>query len=772
MSLANDYFLLYHGISFEEQNSSQHLSITFHEETLSLFSLVLITTRKEFDKYISLQSFLSLFPLLKQTKPKNMQALYLLQYKIIQFFQSNNSQKNSVLLQKYFAKLKEEEILSYDNYKKINSLFAYAENNILKYKQEPQNEFVFQKEKEKLLQHIKTLQIQMQDKELLQELQRTFDYLHNQKFSIGITGVINAGKSTMLNALLKKKLLGSSVVPETANLSVIKYAQKEEARIFYWNTMEWQKLLEAAQETQAMHEFIQETQDLFGDELHSLILEKSKVQKVAVQELSVFTSAKSPKKICNLIKYVELSTPLDFLQDGIEIVDTPGLDDPVTQREEITKEYINNCDMMLHLMNVSQSATIKDVVFIIDALLYQNVTKLLVVITRADTVSKEELQQVITYTKESIKQELYKQNKDAKLDYILQTIEFIPISALMALLHRTGREEEALRDGFSLEDTGILQIEEYLKENLFGASSIKSELIIKSAQTQVLQTINKQKNALVYELQLSTKSKQELQKELDALEIKKEKDTQYIALIYEDILAYKQSLQRELQSSNNFLQVEFLELKTRIKQRVVSDVRYSLQQNNTSPKASRIEAIIQTAVKDGIIDIVRDYRYKLIKKIHAISEQYLLKYQDFASSFDEDIEVYDIDTLFLKEFKTGFLLSNNEYIVHPIVELLKDVKLKKIESFDASVDNSIQTTNKTLQENTQQRANNLASELIQFYFMQLALPIQTIQQKLLHEQESLKRYLAEDTSLESSLEIHAKIKKLDTLKNNIQSEIS
>lgn len=134
--------------------------------------------------------------------------------------------------------------------------------------------------------------------------------------------------------------------------------------------------------------------------------------------------------------------------------------------------------------------------------------------------------------------------------------------------------------------------------------------------------------------------------------------------------------------------------------------------------------------------------------------------------------MYDIDTLFLKEFKTGFLLSNNEYIVHPIVELLKDVKLKKIESFDASVDNSIQTTNKTLQENTQQRANNLASELIQFYFMQLALPIQTIQQKLLHEQESLKRYLAEDTSLESSLEIHAKIKKLDTLKNNIQSEIS
>ena len=58
-------------------------------------------------------------------------------------------------------------------------------------------------------------------------------------------------------------------------------------------------------------------------------------------------------------------------------------------KREITKEYISKCDMMMHLMNVSQSATLKDVEFIIDAVLYQNISKLLVVITRADTVSKK-----------------------------------------------------------------------------------------------------------------------------------------------------------------------------------------------------------------------------------------------------------------------------------------------------------------------------------------------------------------------------------------------
>ena len=40
-------------------------------------------------------------------------------------------------------------------------------------------------------------------------------------------------------------------------------------------------------------------------------------------------------------------------------------------------------------MNVSQSATLKDVRFIIDAVLYQNISNFLVVITRADTVGKK-----------------------------------------------------------------------------------------------------------------------------------------------------------------------------------------------------------------------------------------------------------------------------------------------------------------------------------------------------------------------------------------------
>src|SRR5574344_2738085 len=147
-----------------------------------------------------------------------------------------------------------------------------------------------------------------------------------------------------------------------------------------------------------MKEFVKETQDTFKDELKNYIKPTSRFDEVDINDLASYTSADNSGKKCNLVKYVELGSNLKFLSDGIEIVDTPGLDDPVIQREEITKEYISKCDMMIHLINVSQSATLKDVEFIIDAVLYQNISKLLVVITRADTVSKKNLDEVIQYT--------------------------------------------------------------------------------------------------------------------------------------------------------------------------------------------------------------------------------------------------------------------------------------------------------------------------------------------------------------------------------------
>ena len=65
---------------------------------------------------------------------------------------------------------------------------------------------------------------------------------HELEFNVAVTGVINAGKSTLLNALLGKKILGASNVPETVNLTVLKYASEPFARVNFWSEAELKEL--------------------------------------------------------------------------------------------------------------------------------------------------------------------------------------------------------------------------------------------------------------------------------------------------------------------------------------------------------------------------------------------------------------------------------------------------------------------------------------------------------------------------------------------------
>jgi predicted GTPase len=59
-------------------------------------------------------------------------------------------------------------------------------------------------------------------------------------------------------------------------------------------------------------------------------------------------------------KSVELQLPKDSLKD-IQIVDTPGVNDPVASREERTKEYLKNCDVVFILSPAGQFVSHEDI---------------------------------------------------------------------------------------------------------------------------------------------------------------------------------------------------------------------------------------------------------------------------------------------------------------------------------------------------------------------------------------------------------------------------
>ncbi len=778
MNLANNYFLLYHGIQIDKKTSFNTTKRKSHPNFFEIAALILAPTRKDSEKFLALNSFKTLSEQISDKAPTSLDELHQLQHGLLDAISKDTKKEDLEKLNQSLEYLNKEEILDTANFNKLTSLFDPSEVTCCDDEKEQPKEIennnkTFQENKQEIEALIKELKETFNSQEFKNELDDVTHYINNQKFSIGITGVMNAGKSTMLNALMGKEILGSAVVPETANLTIVKYDTKSSAKVFFWNTKEWNAIVRSANELDSIAEFVEETQKLFKEELNSYIKDESKSEEVDINNLALYTSAEKSGKKCNLVKYVELKSDLSFLQNGIEIVDTPGLDDPVIQREEITKEYLAQCDLMLHLMNVSQSATLKDVEFIIDALLYQNISKLLIVITRADTVSKKELQEVIDYTKSSIEKQLKAQNKDSKLDYILNTIEFIPISGRMALLHRTGRSEEALSAGYKIEDTGILEIENYLQETLFGVNSSKSDLIVKSSKSKLKKLIEKELKSLNYEIILLSKSKEELEADLQEFNTKKNTNEKIFQAMREDIMVYKNDAKNYIETLETFIKNELLDLQNVIKQRVFNDVKYSFEKTKKRPENDRIKTIIQTAIKDGIIDVIRDYRYKFIKKSQDIGEICEQKYHDFGFVLSHKNDNFDARGFFQDDFKAGFLTSSNDVLITKIVQEVNQTKANKLPEFDRNIEGFIKNEFEPIEQSIKEKAKAISEILIENFFKELQEPLNVFEQKLIKDEKALQHRIAtfeenEKNKDEIIVTLHGKIKKLDQINKGLK----
>ena len=777
MSLTNDYFLLYHGKQIKQTTTYETNDSKSLKDFFDISALILSASRKDYEKFIHLDSFKSLLSQITRKEIKNLEDLNQCQYCLLQSIENDTQKDHIDKLHLAFEYLHNSKIINEMNLNKLISLFDPEELGVcdeinVSDDINIETKLSFQDNKNILEDTITELADIFSSDDLKDELKDNKKYLNTQKFSIGITGVMNAGKSTMLNALMGQEILGSAVVPETANLTIVKHG-KPGAKVFYWNKKEWDKIENSAKSLEAIKDFVNETHKIFGDDLKDIIQEESLVEKVDIHNLAAYTSAEASGKKCNLVKYVELKSDLSFLENGIEIVDTPGLDDPVIQREEITKEYLAKCDLMLHLMNVSQSATLKDVDFIIDALLYQNITKLLIVITRADTVSREQLDEVINYTKSSIKKQLQTLNKDSSLDYILNSIKFIPISGKMALLHRTGKSQEAIDAGFNLEDTGILEIEEYLNETLFGANSSKSDLIIKSAKNKLLKTIKKEIKAFNYELLLLGKSKEELEDDLIIFNKKKLQNEIIFKTMNDDIRTYKNDANEYIKTLESFIVNELIDLQNIIRQRVFSDVKYSYEKDKKRPANSRIKVIIQTAIKDGIIDVIRDYRYKFIKKSQNIAEICEQKYKDYGFALGKKNEGFNAMGFFQDDFKNGFLTDSNDVLISKLLNELKVSKASKLDILDRSMQTHIKEEFSFIENSIKEKANQVAIILIDTFFKALAEPLETFESKLKKDEQILQNALKtfennETNKDELTITIHKKIKKLENIKKGLK----
>lgn len=653
-------------------------------------AILLSINKNSISKISNLDSFNEILKVYFNADSVNQEFILLCQIAIFDVLIDAGNKDLNLAIVKDLDKLRKADVISYDAAQKLinllNALPLKKEvvQKEIKLKEVEVKENFYKNAIEKLTVSLDNIYELAENEQLKQKLLQIKARIFNQSFSIGITGVMNAGKSTMLNALLGKQLLGTSVVPETANLTLIKYSDTPKAIVNFWNAKEWGKIEESANSLKGMQAFIDETKSHFKDELSNFITPSGRQDEIDIDDLALYTSAKHSNKKCNLVKSVELYTDLSLVKDGVVIVDTPGLDDPVVQREEITLDYLSECDLMIHLMNAAQAATQKDVSFIIDALLYRRVARLLIVITRIDMIGEKELNEVIEYTKRSIKAQLEEQHKIVNLDELLAKLEFVPMAGKLALMHKIGQSMEANALGYPIERTGLPKIESYLSEVLFGENSEKAKLTINSNQKELLQLANIFKNSLEDEKRILELSDEERTSELKVLKNEKEAIESFVTRVKSLVDSSTDDLKRYFDTLFLFAGNKLISLRGIVVKRIIDDVRYEFEKNKKVPKEDRIAYMINSGVKDGIVDLVRDYRYEFEKKIVSHLDVIALQYQTF--DMKQGIESVDVKAFLEENFKSLMIFKNAQILLNSVVGGISKFGAKELTKLQASLD--------------------------------------------------------------------------------------
>ncbi|EAM0919521.1 ATP-binding protein [Campylobacter coli] len=494
-------------------------------------------------------------------------------------------------------------------------------------------------------------------------LQKTLEKFQKLEFNIAITGVMNSGKSSLLNALLKEDFLGVSNIPETANLTLLSYGNTQEAVIYFWDTQEWDNILKSSKFSKELKEFIDEL--ALKIDIKEYVQDKALTQKINLKELKEFSSAKN--QISALIKKIEIKSNLEFLKNNISIVDTPGLDDIVVQREILTNEYLKESDFLIHLMNASQALTQKDAEFLIHCLLNSRLSKFLIVLTKADLLSQKDLDEVINYTKESLKARL--ENFDT---HLIEKIDFLCVSAKMASDFYKGLSSEE-----SFKKSGMKEFEEYLFNELY--SGEKSKIILQAYKKELLLELRNILNEYEMQNKLIKEDGQGLSEENDKLLLEFKAKEEALKEAKEEISNSILNLENFENGVDNLV----LLLAKKLKERLIDEIKY-LKDKAQKININRILNMIDITVKDGINDILREVKFENIKKIEELKTSLALKYDFLKDDFDNGFEGFKdeiskkIENIFSDE-KFALLRLQIEQIISTKVDLFElETKLTEV----------------------------------------------------------------------------------------------
>ena len=163
---------------------------------------------------------------------------------------------------------------------------------------------------------------------IVDDLELVSQNLGDGVFRLLVLGDMKRGKSTFLNALIGENVLPTDVNPCTAVLTVLSYGQEKQVTVHFKDDRQ--------PESMDFETFKQR---------YTILPEEAK--KLQEEGISAFPD----------VAYADVKYPLTLLEKGVQIIDSPGLND-TEQRNQLTLGYINNCHAILFVLSATQPYTL------------------------------------------------------------------------------------------------------------------------------------------------------------------------------------------------------------------------------------------------------------------------------------------------------------------------------------------------------------------------------------------------------------------------------
>lgn len=402
-----------------------------------------------------------------------------------------------------------------------------------------------------------------------QELQTLYEKYQRNRLYLVLLGQFKRGKTSLLNSLIGVDLLPVGVLPVTSIVTIVRYGPDPLAHVRFMDG---------------------EFQDIVLEQLPAYVTERG-----------------NPGNLKH-VREVEVMYPAPMLQDGLCLVDTPGIGSIFEQNTQVAYDFVPQADAAVFVFSPESPLTRTELEFLRHIRAY--VQKVFFVLNKSDQVNDADRTEILEFAAQTIRQQVP-----------AGELRFFAVSAKRALEARSGG------DSVKLAKSQIPHLRDVLEQFV---SAHRGHLLMQSAtgtlQRMVRDALLKlelEERALATDLQDLKSKIEKIERAWHALD-QRHREAAYV-------------LRGEVAEFMSQLRLRLDEYAASASPALVKHMQETVRAHVASPKTDLVRTVDQE-LRQRIVDILEEWQIHLEGSVEVLFEALTSRFTREAAEIAEGIQ--------------------------------------------------------------------------------------------------------------------------------------